>query len=75
MFPIAVYGKGTSFPTLREEYKLRAFEGRQELTRNWRTLLLNEKFFNVYSLPDVVTMNTSTNMRCTKRKLHTACTG
>jgi hypothetical protein len=31
MLPVAVYESGTSFPTLREEYKLRVFEGREEL--------------------------------------------
>jgi hypothetical protein len=43
MLPVAVYGSDTSFSTLCEEYKRRIFEGREKLTKDWTTLLQNEK--------------------------------
>ena len=70
--PVVLYGCETWSLTLREERRLRVFENRvlrrvfgpkrDEVTGEWRKLH-NEKFSDLYSLPNVVRVVKSRIMR------------
>jgi hypothetical protein len=72
ILPVALYRRETWSLTLREEHRLREFEGRVlriifgprrgEVTGDWRKLH-NEKLHNLYSSPNIIIMMKSRRMK------------
>jgi len=71
MLPVVLYGRLTWFLTLREKYRVRVFENRvlrrifgtmrEEATGEWR--LTYEKFYALYSSPNIIRVIKSRRMR------------